>query len=65
MNMKLSSNGIFKVMILIFTAYFLYVLTLIAMQMRRNEDVGRYQFRAEGFFIIDTKTGEVKRFARP
>lgn len=65
MRIKTNSDILFKAVILIFSAYLLYLLTLITIQMKKNADVGRYQFRNEGPFIIDTKTGEVKRFSRP
>lgn len=62
---KISFDTFFKILLLIFIAYFLYLLTLISMAMKNNADVGRYQFRNEGPYILDTKTGEVKRFKTP
>lgn len=53
---------IFKIILLLFVAYFLYLLTLIVMLQKTNSDIGRYQFRNEGRLIIDTKTGKVTAF---
>lgn len=62
---KITFDKVFKVMVVILIAYFLYLLTMIAIQLKNKADVGRYQFRNEGPLILDTKTGEVKRFRIP
>ena len=62
---KINGETVFKVLLLIFIGYFLYLLTIIAIQIKSNGDVGRYQFHNDKPFLIDTKTGEVKRYNRP
>ena len=62
---KISFDKVFKGMLVISIAYILYLLTVIAIQLKSNADVWRYQFRNEGPYILDTKTGEVKKFRAP
>ena len=62
---KMNFDVLFKVILLGFIAYFLYLVTLISIQMKNNAGVGRYQFKNDAQFILDTKTGEVKRFRTP
>ncbi len=59
---KINFDVLFKTLFLFFIAYFLYLLTLISIQMKNNTDVGRYQFMNDSRLIIDTKTGKVTHF---
>ncbi|WP_295231402.1 hypothetical protein [Sediminibacterium sp.] len=66
--MNLSKNNfdvLFKIILLVFVTYFLYILANIAMQIRDNADIGRYQFHSEERYILDTKTGIVKKYPLP
>ncbi len=58
---KISFNNFFKIIILFLVAYFLVLIMEIKNQMEKNIEIGRYQFSVDRHFIIDTKTGEVKR----
>lgn len=62
---KISFNTLFKVILLVFIAYFLFLLTSIAMQLKGSSDVGRYQFHNDNPYLLDTKTGVIKRYPRP
>lgn len=62
---RISFDAIFKVILLVFIAYFLFLLNNIAEQLKDNSDIGRYQFHTDNPFILDTKTGVVKRYPRP
>lgn len=57
---KLSSDIVFKTILVLFIGYFLFLLTNIATTMRNNSEVGRYQFDKDGTYVIDTKTGKTK-----
>ncbi len=54
---QLTFNIVFKTLLLLFVGYFLFLLNNIAMTMRINSEVGRYQFHNDRYRIIDTKTG--------
>lgn len=41
---KISFHSFFKFMLLIFIGYFLYLLTVITMQVKNNSEIGRYRF---------------------
>lgn len=62
---KISFDTLFKVILLVFIAYFLFLLTKISMQLKDNSDVGRYQFHTDNPYLLDTKTGVIKRYPRP
>lgn len=62
---KISFDVIFKFTLLIFIAYFLILLTNISKRLATDSEVGRYQFHPDNPFILDTKTGVVKRYSRP
>jgi len=62
---NLSFAKFFKIALLIFIAYFLLLLTLISNQLRSKSEIGRYQLHIDKPFIIDTKTGEVKKYKFP
>lgn len=62
---KISFDAIFKFILLVFIAYFLFLLTNIAKQLKDNSDIGRYQLDPDSPFMLDTKTGVVKRYPRP
>lgn len=62
---KISFDTLFKVILLVFIAYFLILLTKISMQLKDNSDVGRYQFHTDNPYLLDTKTGVIKRYPRP
>ncbi len=51
---------VFKIVLLIFIGYFLFLLTNIATTLQNSSDVGRYQFDKDGQNVIDTKTGKTK-----
>jgi len=55
---KLTFDVIFKTLLLSSIVYFLILLTNIAIIMKNNLEVGRYQLDHSGNFIIDTKTGK-------
>ncbi len=57
---QLSYDAIFKIVLLLFIGYFLFLLTNIAATMRNSSEVGRYQFNNDGSYVIDTKTGKIK-----
>ncbi len=59
---KISLDRLFKILLLIFIAYFLILLTSIAIQINKNSEVGRYQFHNDNRYILDTKSGEVRRY---
>lgn len=58
---KISFHSFFKFMLLIFIGYFLYLLTVITMQVKNNSEIGRYRFDTDTHFLIDTKTGKIVR----
>ena len=58
---KINFDIFFKFMLLIFIAYFLYLLTLIAIQLKNNAEIGRYQFNQDTYYLIDTKTKKKKK----
>lgn len=62
---NISFDTAFKIVLLVFIAYFLFLLTKIAMQLKDNSDVGRYQFHTDNPYLLDTKTGVIKRYPRP
>lgn len=62
---KISFDTLFKVILLVFIGYFLFLLTKISMQLKDNSDVGRYQFHTDNPYLLDTKTGVIKRYPRP
>jgi len=62
---KISFDKFFKIVILVFIEYFLLLLTTISIQLKENSDVGRYQFHNDNPYILDTKTGVIKRYPRP
>ena len=55
---QLSFDMLFKITLILFIGYFLFLLTNVATIMRNNSEVGRYQFDKDGSFVIDTKTGK-------
>ena len=68
MKMNLSTISfdiLFKITLLVFIAYFLFILTNITKQLKENADIGRYQFHTEQRYILDTKTGTVKKYSIP
>lgn len=54
---EIAFEKLFKLILLVFIAYFLFLLTVIVF--KGGTDVGRYQFRNDGRLVIDTKTGRV------
>lgn len=62
---KINFDTLFKVILLVFITYFLFLLTKISMQLKDNSDVGRYQFHTDKPYLLDTKTGVIKRYPRP
>lgn len=58
---KMNFDSFFKFILLIFIGYFLYLLTVITMQIKNNSEIGRYRFDTETHFLIDTKTGKIAR----
>lgn len=60
----LNFDVVFKTILLFLIAYFLFLLTNIAKQLKIPSDIGRYQFHTDKEIIIDTKTGETK-YANP
>lgn len=58
---KIKFESFFRLMLLIFIAYFLFLLTLFVVQVKNNAEIGRYKFDPESYYVIDTKTGTVKR----
>jgi hypothetical protein len=62
---KISFDILFKITLLVFIAYFLFILTNITIQLKDNADIGRYQFHTEERYILDTKTGSIKKYSRP
>jgi len=62
---NLSFDTLFKIVLLIFIAYFLVLLTIISNQLRNKSEIGRYQFHIDRPYILDTKTGEVKKYKTP
>lgn len=55
---QLGFDRIFKIILLVFVAYFLFLLTCVVVSLKNNSEIGRYQFDKSGSYIIDTKTGK-------
>lgn len=56
---KLSFTNVFQILILILSSYFLYILTIISIDLKnisKNSDNGRYL--PFGDIVLDSKTGK-------
>jgi hypothetical protein len=58
---RITFDKVFKTIMIIFIGYFLLLLTSTLNQLRLNSDNGRYQQYGQTHYIIDTKTGIIKR----
>lgn len=58
---KNSFDIFFKLALLLFAVYFLFILTKIANSMDKASEIGRYQFNPKEWQVIDTKTGIISR----
>ena len=52
---KITFDNILKIFALLASVYFLYTITRIA----DNLENGRYQFKTDSRYILDTKTGKI------
>ena len=59
---NLGFDAFFKITLLIFIAYFLILLTNISFQLSSKSEIGRYQFHMDKTYLLDTKTGVVKKY---
>ena len=62
---KINYELLFRPLVLLSIAYFLFLLTIIAKSVSEKSGIGRYQFNTEGTRILDTKTGEFKKMRSP
>lgn len=55
-------NYIYKSLLLLLLAAFVYLLYLIYVTVEKSADNGRYQFDNGGQLILDTRTGKVTEY---